>query len=220
VLVEIERKLSSVEGAQVHLENTAVRDGEIIVCGKKIMCDPTASLSVGPVLGIVSQTSARVLVECSRMTLLTVNVFLSDELSATARFLYNIDVCATAGQPCACTLTGLSPGCKYVVYIGGVAASETLCKPSQFVTLPQEGPQMRTLFVHNDSPVASTSREVDSWAGLQTRCLTEKETPHMIFHLGGFVSLDEILRQRGLQLFELASRDDVDDSALRSTLLM
>ena len=220
MLEEIERKLSVVESAQIHLENTAVRDGEIVVCDRRILCDPGTKLSIGPIVGLITQTSARILVESARSTLLTLHLFISDELSATARFLYSVDLRSVANKPHADTLTALSPGYRYAVYVGGCTATETLSKVAQFSTLPPDDNQIRTIFVQSDAPTGSTSREADGWTGLHARCVGLKSTqaPHMVFHLGGFVSLDGILRLRGLQLFELASRDDVDDGALHHLL--
>ena len=78
---------------------------------------------VGPVVGIVTQTSATVLLEVSAATEVSVSLYLLSKMSTEGRYCSKQSFAIDAFEPKALILTGLSPGCHYAAYIGGVKPS-------------------------------------------------------------------------------------------------
>ncbi len=86
-LQDLERKLATIEDSHVHLERTVCVDGDFLVCGQKIRCDPNIKLNVGPILGIVTSTSVRILVETDKTANISFNLFLVDEISKEGKYV-------------------------------------------------------------------------------------------------------------------------------------
>lgn len=85
-LSDIERKLAVIEDSQLHHERTIGHDDSVLVSAKRIQCRSGVNLAVGPVLGLVSHDSVRVLVETDVDAELTLNLFVMEELVAEARW--------------------------------------------------------------------------------------------------------------------------------------
>jgi hypothetical protein len=86
----------------------------------------------------------RVLIETNYDAELTLNLFVTEEISPKAsknkvfkqRFHSCETIQAIGGNPKATTLRNLSPNTKYCLFIGGIKAKETLELKSNFFTLP------------------------------------------------------------------------------------
>ena len=227
VLDTIESKIASVETSQIHVERTVTTDGEVLIADKRIVCDPSVELTVGPVVGLTTQTSSRILLETSEKALVTLNVFVIDEFSSEARFLY-MKYMNTEGKnkPVALTLTDLTPNTRYGVYIGGCSARCTTSKVSVFYTLPTEAKAFRSLYTYKSFPHGISPGEADIWQIMSKDTISVSASaasegnasPHVCFHLGGYVSTEHIIRMRGLQLFDLVSRSDVNDEAVKDLI--
>jgi len=125
-LGDIERKLGVIEDVHLHHERTICQDNMVLVSGKRIKSDPNTELVVGPVLGLVTQDSVRILLETDNTTTLTVHFFLMDELHTEARFICEDIMEVKANVPIAKTFTKLKPQTHYAVYIGGCKGQHTL----------------------------------------------------------------------------------------------
>ena len=104
-------------------------------------------LTVGPVVGLVSQSSVRLLVETNIDVELVFHFFLLDELHTDARYVFESALECKAGTPIAKTFEGLMPDKKYVVYIGGCEAKCALLKYASFTTLPRAEYSQAKIFI-------------------------------------------------------------------------
>ena len=86
-LANLERKLGVIEDVHLHHERTICHDNTVLVSGKQIVSDPGVDLVVGPIVGLITQNSVRILVEANTSATLTVNFFLMDALHTEARFI-------------------------------------------------------------------------------------------------------------------------------------
>jgi hypothetical protein len=229
----IEKKLGVIEDVHLHHERTICHDNVAIVSGKQIKCYPDVQLTVGPVVGLISQTSVRILVETNANVELTFHFFLFDELHTDSRFIFQSSLNCKANMPNAKTFDGLMPDKKYVVYIGGCSTQCALLKYASFRTLPRsestESP--RVLFTHSGRVDRVVPGEVNLWQEVQKRVMitnladssataaaaataaakksgNNSGAVHMVFHLGNFLDVDGIIRSRVIELLDVFTRDD------------
>ena len=135
-LADIERKLGIIEDVHLHHERTICHDNAVLVSGKMIQCRPGVNLIVGPILGLISQTSVNILVEADTDAELAIHFFLIDKLHTEARYLKQEVFAVSAGAPTVKKFTNLMAGTKYAAYIGGCDSQSTLLKYATFMTLP------------------------------------------------------------------------------------
>ncbi len=88
-LSEIESKLSIIENVHLHHEKTISHDNKAYISGKQIICRSGVNLTIGPVIGIIGYDQVRIMVETNLPTELSFNFYAADELSTTARFLFD-----------------------------------------------------------------------------------------------------------------------------------
>lgn len=168
-LSDIERKLGVIEDVHLHHERTICHDNAVLVSGKMIQTRPRVNLIIGPLLGLVTQTSVRILVETDSDTELSINFFLVDELHTEARFIYEEVFLVKASTPTAKTFKNLLPGTKYAVYIGGCDSQSTLLKYAQFATFPHEQDTFanpKLIFTHSGRVDRISPGEVNLWPEL------------------------------------------------------
>jgi hypothetical protein len=149
--------LTQIEDIHLHHEAKICHNDMIIISDKKILCrtgrefclfgnrvddcdyPPGVTPLVGPVIGLVTQTSAKILVETDAITTISFNVFIIDGIAQAGQYLkievhdlrdmkFTLTFSAQfvdvyAHHPQVITLGDLSPGCRYAVYIGGVKAA-------------------------------------------------------------------------------------------------
>ena len=75
----------------LHSERTICHDGEVIISSKKVLCDPHVEITLGPVIGLVTHCSVRLLLETSKKSIITCNLFQLEELSELqeGRYLFS-----------------------------------------------------------------------------------------------------------------------------------
>ena len=113
----IERKLGVIEDVHLHHERTICHDNINLISGKQIVSNPGVSLSVGPIIGLITQNSVRILLETDIDVELTLNFFVKDENHTEARFFRTEKLEARACTPIAKTFTEFRPNTNYVLYI-------------------------------------------------------------------------------------------------------
>ena len=93
-LVDIEHKLSQLESTNLHQsKDTSLFDGHsVTVSGRVIECRPWINLIAGPVVGLVGQTFARVLIETNVSCLVSIDVFEVINSAGKVKFVYQ-EVC-------------------------------------------------------------------------------------------------------------------------------
>lgn len=226
-LLEIERRLTSIEDVHLHHDRTICHDNTILVSGKLINCQPGVKAIVGPIIGLVSQTSARILIEVNIPTTLTFNVFHVDELTTDGRFHLSVSREILGNIPTAWTISGLLPSTRYAIYIGGLEPSEALINYVMFSTLPSETDRVHVIFESRGCVDKLTPGETNLWRTIEAEvtegCLpkpvnTTSAAVHLVVHLGGFVSVEATLRHFGIQLLDTLVRDDVSEWAWQQLL--
>lgn len=85
-LSSIEERLGALEDGHIHHERTIGIDNCVLVSGKKIACRSGVSMMVGPIIGLVSHNSARIVIETDADTELTFHSFLADEITTESRY--------------------------------------------------------------------------------------------------------------------------------------
>ena len=85
-LNDIETKLGVVEDIHLHHERTICHDDTVLVSGKLIRCNSGTILNIGPIVGLVGQYSARILVEVDTAAEITLNFFIIDDRASFSRF--------------------------------------------------------------------------------------------------------------------------------------
>ena len=226
-LDEIEQKLGTVEDVHTHNESTLCHDGNVIVCGKRIKCRPGIELMVGPVLGLITQTSARILVETVVPTVMTLDVFLYDQYSTTGRHMQRITFETLAKAPYAHTISNLRPGCSYLVYVGGVRQECTLSKYATFATVPLSPENVRCIFTNKGRVDVCVPGESDLWVDLERRVIKSSRFEyrqhnimslpkkddvcpvHLAIHTGDFLNIEATIRRRGLELLDLLTKEGI-----------
>ncbi len=76
-----------VEATQVKLENTMLIDGNIIISNKLIQLNPSVRITFGPLVGLVTQTSIRLLIQISKSSNLSFHIFSVNNLSLEGVFI-------------------------------------------------------------------------------------------------------------------------------------
>jgi hypothetical protein len=163
------------------------------------------------------------MVETDVTTEVTFNIFLLDEFVTEGRFEYTKTVESTAFEPRAWTLGGLRPGCSYALYVGGVCQADTTCLYATFATVPPAAKDLRCLLTHQARADQTMAGEVDLWSELEaivsdnsafehrSARLTSRASAgkpvHFVVHDGGFLSVEGLLRTRGLELLDLMTRE-------------
>lgn len=86
-LSDIERKLGIVEDIHLHHERNIFCDDGVVVSGRLIKCNANVHLRIGPILGLIGQNFARVLIETNVDTCVSWNLFEVDDRQGFARFI-------------------------------------------------------------------------------------------------------------------------------------
>lgn len=229
-LSNIEYKLGVIEDVHLHHERTICHDNVVLVSGKQIICNPGVELVVGPVLGLITQTSARILVEANITATLTINFFVLDSLHTEARFVREEVMTVHEGIPVAKTFANLTAETNYAVYIGGCRGQTTLMNYASFTTLPRSesltGP--RVVFNHSGRIDRVVPGEVNLWdpmsdiiakgssgrdaarqAAINDGDTLHNQTVHMCVHMGNFLQVDNVIRARTVELLDMICREDV-----------
>eukprot|EP01041_Mallomonas_annulata_P004510 gene4510-8965_t len=225
-LTDIERKLTSIEDVHLHHDRTICHDDVIIISGKRIACRSAVSLIVGPVLGTISQTTVRVMIETDISTTIEFHLFHVDELIPTGRYHSSKIVQISGFNATAWTLSGLLPDIKYSLYIGGVSPKEALLKYATFNTLPVHAEDLRLVIIGaggvEDAVSVSGEKNLLHTVDQLIRASSRPPSPkpvHITLHMGDFLSVDGVMKLYGLQLLDLLCRDDSNENVWRQMFL-
>ena len=171
-LSEVERKLSHLERTNIQKSRAVSSNNTVLVFGRVIECRPWIHLTVGPVLGLIGQTFARVLIETDGESAVTVHVFEVDRVLSSSRFLCQDTIVTTPNVPIAQTIRGLKPGKCYEFYFGGINGSDTLQFNAAFRTLPEEDTtSVKMVLCHKGRIDHISPSEMDLWGVLERKLI-------------------------------------------------
>ena len=191
----LEKKLSSLSAA--HLDHTVhPSSGPILtIAGARLVCREDVTILTGPVIGLVTPTSARVLIEVSKdVPSLTMFVSLVDEDVPNGRVIATVTSQDVKGrEPFVLYVNNLLPGEKYVASFSGVSRSSAGERIGSFRTIPlSPGRSLRVVAVSADDPSKVLSGEHNMWETLGERLMRSSLPPvDIMLHLGGQVCMSK-----------------------------
>ena len=133
--------------------------GAVVVSGATLSCDRYTRVLTGPVVGLVTADTARVLLEVDKATEVTCHVCLVDESCPGGRQVGAFRQVFQARRPAAFQLTRLLPGERYVCSFSGVSRGDALRRIADFATVDLHRRELRVLGVSGDRPEAVVAGE-------------------------------------------------------------
>mmetsp|Transcript_77346 Transcript_77346/g.154981 ORF Transcript_77346/g.154981 Transcript_77346/m.154981 type:complete len:162 (+) Transcript_77346:128-613(+) len=100
--------------------------GGAVVAGATLLCDRYVSILTGPVVGLVTGDTARILLEVDRTAEITCHVCLVDESCPQGREVQRVKMVLAARRPQCFALTRLLPGERYLSGVWLVTGTECL----------------------------------------------------------------------------------------------
>ena len=224
-LTDLEHKLYLIEDSHVILNNndndnvinnTVAVDNNVLLFNTRVKCRESINLLVGPILGIVTHNTVRVLVEISSDADISFNIFIREEISTDqlktekANFYKSVNRTMRKDIPEAITITGLLPGSHYYLYLGGVSCSDTLQKFAKFQTLKIQNPSVsqsiRMICTHNGRLDCIVPGECNLWKDIENKI--EYENIHLFVHSGNLLSINTIIQSIVLEAYDCLVRED------------
>lgn len=185
-LEDIEKKLFVIEDVHLHHERTISHDDAVLISGKKIGCRSGVRLLCGPVLGVIGSNWARIMVEVDKDAEISFNVFVADRKLLCTRYVFSASLFARKDVPISTKIEGLEGSTSYTVYIGGIAASETVTNYATFQTMPVEADAVRIVLAHNGRVDRLMPGETNLWKEIENRVMAPQSS------LPGYVSIAPI----------------------------
>ena len=161
-------------------------------------------------IGKVTSTTAKILIETSKETSVTMFVSLVDEDVPNGRVVASTTKRCPARRPTTLSITNLLPGESYIVTFSNVDRDSASTRIGQFKTFDLVDRALRVLSVSCDSPDKVLSGEHNMWETLSERVL-RKELPHisLMVHLGGQVSMKKAFEDSWIILKRHSERFDL-----------
>jgi hypothetical protein len=158
-LDNIEKRLFYIEDQYLHHEATLLTDNSLIISGKRIDCSHTCHLTIGPILGTIGSTFARLMIETDCDAEITLNVFVKDNIHLKDRFAFSKSLPTKAMIPTVVNLDGLQSETIYIVYIGGISADQCLKRNLTFETINKTKSNLHIL-IHNPKQFSTSDYQL------------------------------------------------------------
>ena len=164
-----------------------VRKDDVFLYGTHLACRPGVRVLCGPVVGKVTDTSAKVLLEVNASVEVTCYVAIFQDDLPTGRMIMKQTKPLEARKPEVFHIRGLAPGQRYNVCFDGVCADDAVGRVARFTTLG--GPHraaLRIALVGNNRREDCMRGEENLWETLASEVSNPKaEIPiEMLLHLG------------------------------------
>jgi len=170
--------------------------------GATLTCNPAVRITVGPVVGKVSSTTATVLLEVNRPGPITMHACTTDTLNPYGLVMGSVTRNMPAHQPRAFHFTGLAPGYRFHVVTSGVCRTDAQLRVGQFHTIDPASTRTRVVVVaHNHTVeeerpgtgVATSGGGLRLWQ--QAADAVARDDVDVLIHAGSQVDLTGIVRQ-------------------------
>lgn len=164
-----------------------VRKDDVFLYGTHLACRPGVRVTCGPVVGRVTETEAKVLVEINSSVEVTCYVAIFDDELPSGRMVKKQAKKLVAGSPHVFVIPGLTPGQRYNVCFSGVCADDAVQRVASFRTA---GGGLRRSFrlalVSNNRREDCVRGEENLWETLASQVTDPKvRIPvEMVLHLG------------------------------------
>ena len=134
-LQKLEEKIDSIEATDT---NTIVAwpnaDQDQSLYGIPIIGRPGISIVVGPIIGKVTASSVKILIEVNKSVTITASLSLVDRICRSGRMVSSQRRRMTGNVPMAFTFTDLLPGKRYTVVFSGVNMKDAKDRIGHFMT--------------------------------------------------------------------------------------
>lgn len=185
----------------------AVQEGNYRLMGACARFGP-ANVLVGPVIGMVTETSARVMLEVDRDVELECHVCIMDETNPGGREVKRVRQWFNARKPSVFHIASLDPGIRHHVVFSGITKSDALHRTGSFRTMYTHRP-LEIATVSGNAFTSATPKEVEVlWGAIWKRI--DQGTLDLILHVGGQVDLRDKFSRCALMLEHLNDRKGLD----------
>jgi len=197
-LRHLERKVTSIHAVQrqeveavtqVLAEHQSDRYDRTYFMGSQVLLGP-AKVIVGPVVGEVTDKTARVLLEVDRRSSITCHLCVVDKECPSGRCIWDETKTFETRRPNTFIILGLDPGLKYYCVFSGICRKDMMQRVGSFSTHESRG-FVRMLTVYGNPSVHHTqlnsNNEVSVWDAVSERVAGGDIS--VVLHLGGQVDL-------------------------------
>jgi hypothetical protein len=210
-LDKIENRLLTIEDLYLHHDASFTLNDNICVSGKTIICNSTVNLVLGPIIGLVTSTSIRLMVEVDCDSMVDFNIFQSDEIFASKRHFISVQQHAKRGEPLVITLRNLKSSCNYCIYIGGIKREQALKFVARVTTLSDDLQNVKFLFVRQGKVDDAQINEKDMWKEVYDKIVDMRpKSMTILFHCGNLFSLKDYVYTKVAEIVHNFSYDGFD----------
>jgi hypothetical protein len=166
----------------------------LVVAGATLQCDRAVAVLTGPVVGLVTGDTARVLLEVDCDCEVTCVCCLVDASCPQGRPIARVALRLAARRPGCFALARLLPGERYVCAFSGVRRADAR-RVAEFATVDVAARALRLLAVSGDRPDAVAAGEFNLWETIHERVRHAHLPPvDLMLHAGGNVYLKQVSR--------------------------
>lgn len=206
------------------------KDNFIIIANRRIKCNPLVKLVIGPILGLITYSSCRILIETNYSNDVTFYLFSIDNIKQQENHdiqienLHIMTICelnkyCIANEPLVVEFQDLLPNTNYIIYIGGLQCDDVYQKYATFTTPSLDGNNTKVLCLH-DSKIQCTSNTNDNVLNNLERYVTSHchlsnsnndDNVNVIIHNGGSLLYDNNPKQYAIELLNFHLSDNYDE---------
>ena len=169
-----------------HIVQAQPRSDHIgFVCGAELTFDARVHVSVGPVIGRVTDTAAVVLLEVDHPATVTCHACVVNETSPHGRVVSSATLQLPANSPRSFLLSDLHPGSRHVFVFSGVCRKDALARFATTRVLSGDEPSLRVVAVGGQALTGPPEGDNDVWDHLQDAVDAGKVD--VVVHVGGQV---------------------------------
>ena len=163
-----------------------------VVAGVTLTCDRYTRVLTGPVVGLVTGDTARLLLEVDKTTEVVCHVCLVDESCPGGREVGTFRQLFEARKPATFAINRLLPGERYICSFSGVTRDDALKRLADFTTVDLHKRELRVMAVAGDRPESVVAGEFNLWETVYERVRHHHLPPvSVMIHAGGQVHLQQ-----------------------------
>lgn len=210
-LDRIENRLLTIEDLYLHHDASFTLNDNLSISGKSIICNPSVNLILGPVIGLVTSSSIRLMVEVDCDSMVEFHIFQSDEIFARKRHFGSFQQYARKGDPLVVTLRDLKSLSSYCIYIGGIKREQALKYVARVTTLSDDLQNVKFLFMRQGKVDNAQIGEKDMWKEVYDKVIDLRpKYMAVLFHCGNLFSLKDYVYTRVVDIVHNFSYDGFD----------
>lgn len=222
-LLNVEQRLFDIENFHLHHERNVTLENQLFICGKSIRCNSHVNLVIGPVLGVVNASNARILIEVNTKTELECHLFKQVESFTENRYYKSFSFDIIGNKPYCMVLDNLDQDTLYLAYIGGIKQEDVVYNVVQFYT-SSSADRMRYFLSSKalvDSSIPSETcllENISTKINYSCQLQQNQNSSHYYINIGGFLNVQEIVRKYAYELLRLIQADQFRSETWNSIL--